>query len=256
MIKKERLNWILEQLKHQSIITVNDIIKELGVSDMTVRRDLAELEKEHQLIRVHGGAQSINLLNKPEKSNTEKQSEQVSEKREIAAFTAQRVQDGETIFIGPGTTLEYFAQELLQRNLRIITNSLPVFDILKESPNIDLLLIGGEYRPVTGAFVGSLASSNIASLTFSKAFISANAVYQDSVATYSESEGTIQELALDKALEKYLLVDNQKFDSYDFFVFYKTSDFDYVVTDSKLSDDKQALYNKFTKVLKANANSQ
>ncbi|WP_057490997.1 DeoR/GlpR family DNA-binding transcription regulator [Streptococcus orisasini] len=251
MIKKERLNWIVEQLKHQSIITVNDIIKELGVSDMTVRRDLAELEKEHQLIRVHGGAQSINLLDKPEKSNIEKQSEQVAEKKEIAAFTAQWVQDGETIFIGPGTTLEYFAQELLQRNLRIITNSLPVFDILKESSSIDLLLIGGEYRPVTGAFVGSLASSNIASLTFSKAFISANAVYKDSVATYSESEGTIQELALNKALEKYLLVDNKKFDSYDFFVFYKTSAFDYVVTDSKISDERQALYNQFTKVLKA-----
>ncbi|MGT2929657.1 DeoR/GlpR family DNA-binding transcription regulator [Streptococcus dentasini] len=252
MIKKERLNWILGQLSQQTIITVNDIMEALGVSDMTVRRDLAELEKEHRLIRIHGGAQSINNLNRQEKTNLEKQSVQVTEKKQIATFTAKRIQDGETIFIGPGTTLEFLAQELVDRNLRIITNSLPIFDILKDSSNIDLLLIGGEYRPVTGAFVGSLASTNVTSLTFSKAFISANAIYRDAVATYSESEGTIQELALNKAIEKFLLVDHQKFNSYDFFVFYKTSNFDYVITDGKLSDNIKTEYEKITHVLKAN----
>lgn len=252
MIKKERLNWILDQLSQQSIITVNAIMDALKVSDMTVRRDLAELEKEHRLIRIHGGAQSINLSNRQEKTNVEKQSQQVAEKKQIASYTAKRIQDGETIFIGPGTTLEFLAQELVDRKLRIITNSLPIFDILKDSNSVDLLLIGGEYRPITGAFVGSLASNNIESLVFSKAFISANAVYKDTVATYSESEGTIQELALNKSIEKYLLVDYKKFDSYDFFVFYKTSDFDYVITDGKLSNDKKNEYEEFTRVLKAN----
>lgn len=254
MIKKERLNWILEQLSQHSIITVNDIMNALDVSDMTVRRDLAQLEKEHRLIRIHGGAQSLNQLNRQEKTNLEKQSQQVAEKQQIAAFTAKRIQDGETIFIGPGTTLEFLAQELVDRKLRIITNSLPIFEILQDSPSVDLLLIGGEYRPITGAFVGSLASNNIDSLVFSKAFIGANAIYKDAVATYSESEGTIQELALNKSIEKYLLIDHKKFDSYDFFVFYKTSDFNYVITDSKLSDETKAEYEKLTHILKAEKN--
>ena len=218
---------------------------------MTVRRYLAQLEKEHRLIRSHGGAQSLSPINRQEKTNLEKQSQQVTEKRQIATYTAKRIQDGETIFIGPGTTLEFLAQELVERKLRIITNSLPIFEILQESPSVDLLLIGGEYRPITGAFVGSLASNNIDSLVFSKAFIGANAIYKDAVATYNESEGTIQELALNKAIEKYLLVDHKKFNAYDFFIFYKTSDFNYVITDSKLSDDIKAQYETLTHVLRA-----
>lgn len=248
MIKKERLNWILEKLDKQAVITVNEIIKELGISDMTVRRDLAELEKNNQLIRLHGGAQSIKLLDKQEKSNNEKHDLQVEEKKEIAKFASQLVTDGETIFIGPGTTLESLAKELTTRKIRIVTNSLPVFDILKDCADIDLLLIGGEYRPITGAFVGSLASNNIQSLTFSKAFISANAVFENAVATYSEAEGLIQQLALSKSIEKYLLVDNHKFDSYDFYVFYETRNFDCVITDSNISKDKVDHYSQFTKI--------
>ena len=92
MLKKERLQWILEKINVKGVITVNDIIKELGVSDMTVRRDLDELDKEGLLIRIHGGAQSIDtpkVKPKYEKSNTEKQELQIEEKRAIAKFASQ-----------------------------------------------------------------------------------------------------------------------------------------------------------------------
>ena len=116
MLKKERLQWILEKINVKGVITVNDIIKELGVSDMTVRRDLDELDKEGLLIRIHGGAQSIDtpkVKPKYEKSNTEKQELQIEEKRAIAKFASTLIQEGETVFIGPGTTLEHFAHELV-----------------------------------------------------------------------------------------------------------------------------------------------
>ena len=102
MLKKERLQWILEKINVKGVITVNDIIKELGVSDMTVRRDLDELDKEGLLIRIHGGAQSIDtpkVKPKYEKSNSEKQELQIEEKRAIAKFASQLIQDGETVFI-------------------------------------------------------------------------------------------------------------------------------------------------------------
>lgn len=91
MLKKERLQWILEKVNVKGIITVNDVIKELGVSDMTVRRDLDELDKDGLLIRIHGGAQSIDspkIRSKHEKSNTEKQELQIEEKRAIAKFAS------------------------------------------------------------------------------------------------------------------------------------------------------------------------
>lgn len=93
------------------------------------------------------------------------------------------------------------AEALVNRHIRIITNSLPVFTILNKSKTVDLILIGGEYRAITGAFVGSLASQTILSLKFAKAFISCNGIYKNDIATYSENEGVIQRLACDNAIE-------------------------------------------------------
>ena len=59
MLKKERLLKILEIVDQQDIVTVNELITTLGVSDMTIRRDLDELDKSGKLIRLHGGAQKI-----------------------------------------------------------------------------------------------------------------------------------------------------------------------------------------------------
>lgn len=234
MLKRERLQIILDKVNTQGLVTVHEIMAELNVSDMTVRRDFDELEKAGQLIRVHGGAQSIHQKWNYEKSNTEKLTEHMPEKKAIAKATLPFIKDGETIFIGPGTTIECLARELLSRHLRIITNSLPVFNILKNSQTIDLILIGGEYREVTGAFVGSLAKDNLSKLKFSKAFTATNAVNKDNVATYSENEGTIQRLAIDRAREKYLLADYTKFKRFDFYDFYETARFDAIITDSRV----------------------
>ena len=254
MLKKERLQWILEKVNVKGIITGNDVIKELGVSDMTVRRDLDELDKDGLLIRIHGGAQSIDspkIRSKHEKSNTEKQELQIEEKRAIAKFASQLVQEGETIFIGPGTTLEHFASELVAKNIRVITNSLPVFNILNENKNTDLILTGGEYRDITGAFVGSLTANYLQNLKFSKAFVSANGVFGDSIATYSESEGEIQRIALDNAIETFLLVDHEKFDKYDFYDFYRISDINHLVTDSAITSDTKEKFGPLTDIIVA-----
>ncbi len=239
----------MEKIDTKGIITVNDIIENLKVSDMTARRDLDELEAAGKLVRIHGGAQSISSTTKPEKSNSEKLKVQTKEKKELATFASHFIKDGETIFIGPGTTLEYFAEQLISRQIRIITNSLPVFNILKSSDSIDLILIGGEYRDITGAFVGTTANQSISNLKFAKAFISCNGVYHNDIATYSELEGQIQALAFDNAIEKYLLVDNQKFDSYDFSVFYHLNAIDAVITDSGISPQIKKEYTKYTKIL-------
>ncbi|MEX2783851.1 DeoR/GlpR family DNA-binding transcription regulator [Streptococcus sp. H49] len=256
MLKRERLQRIVDRVNQKGVVTVNDIIQELEVSDMTVRRDLDELEKEGLLSRVHGGAQSISFLQKQEKSNREKQTVQIKEKQEIARSAASLINDGETIFIGPGTTLEFLAKELINRNIRIVTNSLPVFNILSKSTTVDLLLIGGEYRSITGAFTGSLARSNVASLKFAKAFISCNGIYNNDIATYSEAEGNIQKLAFDNSIEKFLLIDSQKFNTYDFCVFYQLTDITALITDSSVRKEDLTKYGQLTHILKPNPQSK
>ena len=251
MNKKRRLEKILDMLRIDGTITIKEIIDELDISDMTARRDLDTLEAEGFLTRTHGGAQLVPSKKPLEKTHTEKKILNTKEKRAIATKASSLIKEGDTIFIGPGRTLEHLAQELKDRNIRIITNSLPVFLILINSATIDLLLICGEYREVTGAFVGSMASTNLKSMRFAKAFVSANAVTNNSIATYSDKEGEIQQLALNNAIEKFLLVDHTKFHRYDFFNFYNLDQFDTLITDNKISPQQFEEFSQYTTILKA-----
>ena len=142
MLKRERLHKIVDMVNSQGIITVNEIINELKVSDMTVRRDLDELDKAGKIVRIHGGAQSISYSINQELSHTEKQELQIDEKRKIAQLAASYVEDGDTIYLGPGTTIELLAQYLINKRIRIITNYYAVFEILKQSDSADILLTG------------------------------------------------------------------------------------------------------------------
>ncbi|MEC4601323.1 DeoR family transcriptional regulator, partial [Burkholderia vietnamiensis] len=92
MLKRERLQKIIEKVNINGSVTVNEIMEELDVSDMTVRRELDELDKAGLLIRIHGGAQKVHASPIPqtyEKSNTEKYDIQTNEKLEIAQFAKQ-----------------------------------------------------------------------------------------------------------------------------------------------------------------------
>lgn len=252
MLKQEKLTKILEIVNSKGTITVKQIMDEIAVSDMTARRYLQELADKDLLIRVHGGAEKLrtNSLLTNERSNIEKQALQTAEKQEIARFAGSLVEERETIFIGPGTTLEFFARELPIDNIRVVTNSLPVFLILSERKLTDLILIGGNYRDITGAFVGTLTLQNLSNLQFSKAFVSCNGIQNGALATFSEEEGEAQRIALTNSNKKYLLADNSKFNKFDFYTFYNVSNLDTIVSDSKLSDSILFELSKLTKVIK------
>ena len=253
MLKQEKLDRILETVNTKGTITVKEIMTSLDISDMTARRYLQELADKDLLVRVHGGAEKLRTgsLLSNERSNVEKQALQIAEKQEIAKFAGHLVEERETIFIGPGTTLEYFARELPIDNIRVVTNSLPVFLILNERKLTDLILIGGNYREITGAFVGSLTLQDLASLQFSKAFVSCNGIKEHAIATFSEEEGEVQKIALQNANKKYLLADHSKFDKFDFYTFYNISEIDTVISDSKLSDKALKSLTKKTHIIKS-----
>lgn len=245
MLKKERLLTIVDMVNKKGIITVNEIINGLAVSDMTVRRDLDELEKSGKLLRVHGGAQSLTYTLDQELSHTEKSTLQIEEKRQIAAAAADLIEDGETIFLGPGTTIELLASCLMQKKIRIITNNYPVFDILAQAEIPEILLIGGDFRKNTGAFVGPITNDNLRKLKFTKAFISSNGVHNEAISTYSTEEGEAQQIALNNSRRKYLLVDNKKFNRDDFYVFYNLHDFDLLITDNNITTELKEHYSQY-----------
>ena len=251
MLKRERLHKIVDMVNSQGIITVNEIISELNVSDMTVRRDLDELDKAGKIVRIHGGAQSISYSINQELSHTEKQELQINEKQKIAQLAASHVDDGDTIFLGPGTTIELLAQYLISKRVRIITNNYAVFEILKQSDSADIVLTGGDFRKNTGALVGPITNTNLKKLNFTKAFISANGIHNESICTYNIEEGEAQEIALNNSRRKYLLADHKKLNKDDFYVFYNLHDIDYLITDWSINKDVKIHYDQYVNIIVA-----
>jgi DeoR family lactose phosphotransferase system repressor len=253
MLKSERQDAIVRLVEGRGSVTVRDVAESLSVSEMTVRRDLDELASDQRLIRVHGGARSLNgkrgLVVPHEYSHSEKRTLHTTEKARVAKLAVSLVEDGDTIFLGTGTTVEIMAQRLPEAHLRVITNSLPVFNLLESRSCYDLCLVGGLYRPRTGAFVGPMAEDALGMLGIDKAFIGANGVLGTSVSTSNMEEGRLQQLAFDKADLRYLVADSSKLGKRDFFTFYELTDIDGLVTDTHITPEQREQLDQITTVI-------
>lgn len=249
MLKEERLSTIMEILNSDGVSTVKRIVNTLKVSDMTIRRDLDELSKQGRVIRVHGGAQSLNHYRHDELSHIEKQEIHISEKLAAAEKASRLIHEGDSIFLGPGTTIELIVKFIDVKSLRIVTNSLPVFNLLEQKDErFDTYLIGGSYRKKTGAFVGSIANNAIDKLKVEKAFIGVNGIKGDSIFTANVEEGSIQSLVLINANIKYIVCDHHKFNKEDFYKFYHLSDVDEIITNSNIDKSLLNQYQKYTSI--------
>lgn len=239
MKKRERLEEITRLVNQKGTIRISDIVKLLNVTDMTVRRDLVELEEQGVLTKIHGGARSNKAFQYREYSHAEKHIQNKEAKQAIASKAAQLIEDGDTIFLGPGTTVAFLAEALNNQRLTVITNCMPVFTLLmaKKTEDFQVFLLGGEYRQVTEAFVGEITNTSLEKLRFSKMFFSGNGVRDGEVMTSTLAEAYTQNLALKHSLEKYLLLDSSKIGKDDFTSFCKLRDLTALITDVKTEDE-------------------
>lgn len=252
MIKEERQQYLLDLLSQYEFVKVRDVVRELKIADMTVRRDFQELEDKGLIIRVHGGAKIIEENKSKtltELSHREKKNIHLTEKLEVAKTIAENILENETIFLGPGTTIELVYEFLKINHAKIITNSIHVFDKFKHDSRFELILIGGAYRSKTGAFVGTIANDFISSIHVSKSFIGVNGLDQSAIYTSNEDEGLTQKCALNIAEKKFIVADHYKLNKKDFYSFYSINDLDYLITDSKISKEYLKKFEPKLKIL-------
>lgn len=248
MLKEKRHELILSQLANDGIVQVSKLSEFLKVTDMTVRRDLKELEDQNQLVRVHGGAKSLDKALPREFSNEEKMLKNKDKKEYIAKIIASLMGDEENIFLGAGTTIECVSSYINNKNCNIYTNSLYLFEKLKKIRGTRVFLIGGEFRESTGAFVGSLALDLVEKIRFTKAFIGVNGICDSFAYTYSVDEGVLQSKILDNSNKAYLIADSSKIGVEDFYAFYNIENAD-VISDDKIKPNGIELIEKHTKLI-------
>jgi DeoR/GlpR family transcriptional regulator of sugar metabolism len=159
MLARQRQERILEEVQRHGGARVSDLVTTLGVSDMTIRRDIQELARRDLVLRVHGGATSITGRSAEEPGFVAKSVLQPVPKSAIAQAAAQLVEPGASIALSAGTTTYELAQQL--RNvpgLTIVTNSPPAANLLHETGRDDLtVILTGGVRTPSNALVGPIA---------------------------------------------------------------------------------------------------
>ncbi len=249
MLKEERQKIILDKLEENNIIQVSQMTELLNVTEMTIRRDLIELEKKELLIRIHGGASKIEKTQPKEFSNEEKLLKNKDLKMEIAGKIGQILMPEQNIYLGAGTTMEYVSEFIGDKKLNIFTNSLYLFNKLVFLDNVNIKLIGGEFRKVTGAFVGALSLDLVSKMRFNQVFIGVNGVNNGKAYTYSPEEGILQKEILNNSFDRYLVADSTKLGYEDLYHFYNLEDARFI-TDSKITDKQIEDIEKYTELIK------
>ena len=165
VLQSQRQAFILTKVRQAGAVRVSQLVKELGVSDMTIRRDLEVLADQGLLTKVHGGATAVHDGASYEPSFAAKSSRLQPQKEAIALAAAQQVQPGTAIGISAGTTTYTVARLLIETpGLTVVTNSLQVAELLNQAHGNDhtVLLTGGMRTP-SDALVGPFAVSALQS---------------------------------------------------------------------------------------------
>jgi DeoR family transcriptional regulator, aga operon transcriptional repressor len=174
MLADQRIERILSLLETHGFRTNTLLATDLGVSEMTVRRDLATLARDGKVKRVHGGARIVRRAEPPSQARS---AVNALEKRAIAEAAADRILDGETIFLDAGSTTYELALVIKNRgfkNLRVVTNAVSVAAALI-GEDITVVQLGGELYRNTGAVTGQSALRFLESSHFDRCFLAASA---------------------------------------------------------------------------------
>ena len=166
MLAPQRRAQILAELDRRGSVRVSELVDILGVSDMTIRRDLDVLQEMGELHKVHGGATRRMDRSAEEPGFLAKSSLEQGKKEAIAARGAGLVEPGAAVAISAGTTTHALARHLTSvPDLTIVTNSLPVADTLHASGRTDAtVLLTGGLRTPSDALVGPIAIGSLRSL--------------------------------------------------------------------------------------------
>ncbi|WP_313814681.1 DeoR/GlpR family DNA-binding transcription regulator [Glutamicibacter sp.] len=237
MFAEERHQLIVEQLAADGKVSVAQLSERFEITRETVRRDLALLESENYLRRVHGGAVAVGDASTREESYVVRTAIHAESKARIAqrALSLLPVSDA-SVIIDAGTTTEILAERMVNTNagagLLVITHALPIASVLVQSPDIALELIGGRVRGITGAASGARTTQEFSNYRADIAFIGTNGLHADfGLSTPDPLEAAVKTALMSSARRVVLLADSSKFDQETLVRFGSLNSIDALVTD-------------------------
>ncbi len=239
MIPAERQQIILSILAEREVVSISELTSLLGVSHMTVRRDIQQLELDGNALTTSGGVRASEKITS-EPSHSAKRSLQHPEKAAIARKAAQLVRPNMTVYLDAGTTSLALARLLAGiSDLVVVSNDLPVVLHLLEHSACRLYHTGGAVLRENRSCVGDGAARFLESLNLDIAFLSASSWNVRCISTPTESKVCVKQAAARAAARSVLICDSSKYGKVGMFNALPLNALDLVITDSGLPENAQ-----------------
>ncbi len=231
---------IIDLIEQEGIVKVTSLSKKFGVSEVTIRNDLVQLEKKNILIRAHGGAMKYQRVGIDFELDIKSQ-KHLEEKQKIGKKAAQLIKDGDTIILDSGTTTLQIAKNLSHLNdLTVITNSLNIAGQLVNQTNVNVIMPGGMLRRKSLSLIGSVAENSIKNYYCDKVFLGVDGIDTDyGISTPHSEEAHLNNIMINISREVIVVTDSSKFSKKSFAFIAPLSKIDTIITDNNISKNEK-----------------
>lgn len=238
VLKDERQDRIIQYLYQEKKATVPELCTLLKASPATIRRDIEELVTKNFVKRTHGGIVLPDSA-KLDPPVFQRRYFQAEEKRKIGRAAAKLIQDEETVFLGSGSTVLEVAENLRgKHNLTVITNSLPISNLLAKESGIHVVMTGGSLRQSELSLIGHLVDTSLAELRADKVVMSIQGIHLQHGLTNNNLAETMTDRTICHFSPKLVLVaDHTKFNKTKASFVAEISAMSTLVTDSRAPGD-------------------
>lgn len=238
MLIDERRNHILGLVQNNGRVLVADVSRKLGISQITIRKDLDHLQAKGLIQRTHGGALPVQTGALSDPSLQEKQKQHLQEKQRIAAAAVRLVQEGQCVMLDSGTTTTAIAQALKRfSQLTVITNAMNIAAELAGT-NFEVILTGGTLRKNSFSLVGPLAEDVLEEMHADILFLGVDGFDVElGVTTPNLLESRVNRAMVKAARRVVAVCDSTKFDRRSLSRIVAPSAIHQVITDKNVSSD-------------------
>lgn len=209
MLVDERRNNILQAVEEKGFVSLHELAELVHASESTIRRDLEYLDSSQQIRRTRGGAAYVgdSMI-----SFEDRASSASLEKQRIAEVAASLIEPGEAILLDGGTTTLEVARHLVNKPLQVVTNSLPIMNLLVNQPLIELMILGGYLYPKTGVALGPQATASLENIHVRRLVISVGGITRKGLFNSNALLVSTERAMLNAADEVMVVADSSKFD--------------------------------------------
>lgn len=239
MFLDERLEKILEILKKEKKVKVNELAEKFNVSEVIIRKNLKRLEHEGKLKRTHGGAILLNTLVHTV-TLEERIINKTRQKEEIAKKVVGNIEDREVIFLDV-SSINYIVAEYLaatRKEITLLTNMPSIASLFGKNSKVKVIIIGGEYNKEIGGNVGIEAISYIRKYNADKCFIGSAGIDLEAgkVMNFESNDGNTKKEIISISKQVFLITEYRKFGIQGSYKFSDISDFNTVITEKGSKD--------------------